>query len=147
MDTTVAYPTIAPPASAGDTSGAIRVFSEFLDEYEQILVSADQYLQNIMDQIGPEFAPAYRPWQKGVRDLLQGVFVVTRKLPVRNAKAFADALRLFSLDSAIAMLSDICISCKIALPRHWVAAFRKNIRVLSEAFRVLYRQRGQALGH
>lgn len=132
---------IRPPADSDDAAGAVRVFQEFLQNYQSTLVSAEHYFEQIMEQVQPKYAQAYAPWQRSVKDLLHGVYMVSKKLPLRNPKALADALRLFTLDSAISMLHDICISCKMRVNSNWLNAFKDNMRVLGEAFRVLMRQR------
>jgi len=133
---------IRPPEDADDAAGAVRVFQEFLGQYQNTLTSAEHYFEQVMTQVKPQFAPAYAPWQSAVKDLLQGVYIVAKRLPMHNPKALADALRLFSLDSAIAMLKDVCISCKIDIVHHqWAETFKRNMRALDEAFRVLLQNR------
>lgn len=133
-------PLIAPPTDASDSAGAVRVFQQFLEQYQAILVSADHYFEQIMEQIQPQFAQAYLPWQRAVKDLLHGTYTVARKIPLKNPKALADAMRLFSLDSAVGMLHDICTSCKLKVARNWVESFKENIKTLSTALRMLMQQ-------
>ena len=132
--------TIKPPEDENDKAGAIRVFHEFLHQYQGALISAEHYFEQIMEQVQPQYSQAYQPWQRAVKDLLHGVYLVSTRIPLRNPKSLADALRLFTLDSAVCMLHDVCISCKMRVPGNWAYAFKENMRVLGAAFRVLMQQ-------
>ena len=132
---------ILPPSGENDAEGAQRVFEEFLLLYEPTLVRIEEYLEQVIEQAGPAYATAYRPWRKALRDLMRGVYLTARKIPLPDPEAFIDAAKMFYFDSASQFLRDICINCRIALQRDWVERFREHINFLLFSAAILgYRQ-------
>ncbi len=137
------YLQIMPPTDGEDIEGAHRVFEEFLVLYQPALLSVERYLETVIEEIGPDYADAYRPWHKGLHDLFQGVYLMAKKIPLPDPEAFADALRMFSFDSAVRFLWDLCISCKLALQSDWVERFREHIDMLLFSLSILNRHQQQ----
>src|SRR5688572_25575221 len=101
---------IVPPTDETDTNGALRVFDDFFSLYQPTLVRAEAYLEDIIEKVEPIYGEAYRPWHRALKDLMRGVYLMTRKIPLTNKESFLEALKIFSLESAIQFLKDICIS-------------------------------------
>jgi hypothetical protein len=132
---------IQPPKSEEDTEGARRVFEEFLILYEPTLVRIEDYLEQVIEQAGPTYATAYRPWHKALRELLRGVYLTARNIPLPDPEAFIDAVKMFYFDSAIQFLRDICVNCRVVLQRDWMERFREHINFLLFSAAILgYRQ-------
>ena len=138
---------ILPPKGEDDAEGAQRVFEEFLILYEPTLVRIEYYLEHVIEQVGPAYAEAYRPWHKAVHDLFRGVYLTVRNIPLPDPDSFIEALKMFGFDSAIQFLQDLCISCRIALERDWMEHFRQNIDLLLFSATILRREQQQALAH
>ena len=119
-----------PPQGEADTEGAQRVFEEFLTLYEPTLVRIEFYLEEVIEQVDPAYAQAYRPWHKALHDLFHGVYLTSRDIPVPDSDSFIDALKMFSFDSAIRFLRDIGVSCRIGLQRSWSDQFHEHINLL-----------------
>lgn len=136
------YALILPPESDAGNGGAQRFFNEFLKQYHYALYNAGEYLDEMLAALTPEIAEGYRPWRQALRDLLDGTYRMARRIPLRSAQAFQDAIRIFTLESAATLLQDLCICCRMTLPVHWAATFLANMRHMETAFRMLaHRQR------
>lgn len=140
-----AFPRIPPPHSSDDNEGALRVFNDFFHIYQPVFARVEFYLEQVITQVDPMYAQAYRPWHKSLRDLMRGVYLMARRVPLPDPDAFLDALRTFSFDSAIYFLRDICVSCKLHIERGWAQRFRENILTLLFALGILQRQHEQQL--
>jgi hypothetical protein len=121
---------ILPPQGEEDTEGAHRVFEEFLTIYEPTLVKIEYYLEEVIEQVGPTYAEAYRPWHKALNDLFHGVYLTSRDRPLPDSESFIDALKMFSFDSAIRFLKDIGVSCRVHMQRDWSEQFHEHINLL-----------------
>lgn len=131
---------IMPPRNGEDWEGAQRVFEEFFILYQPALSSVQHYLAQVTEEMGAEYAAAYRPWQSALSDLFQGVYLTAKKIPLPDPEGFLEALRMFSFESAVQFLSDLCISCRLVMRRDWQKRFREHIEMLMVAFSVLNRQ-------
>jgi hypothetical protein len=123
------YLQIEPPLSGDDREGAQRVFEEFLVLYQPALSSVQHYLERVIFE-APDYADAYKPWHKALQDLFQGVYLTAKRIPLPDPDAFLEALRMFSFQSAIQFLCDLCISCRLALQRDWAKHFHEHINML-----------------
>lgn len=123
---------------------ALRVFTEFFNLYQPLLTSIDAYLKDSMDRMSASYAQAYMPWQGAIQDMVQGVYFTVKKIPLPDTQSFLDSLRLFSFESAIQFLYDLCEICRIQLPRDWVARFQKHIHALLTAASILYNEQQQS---
>lgn len=131
---------IAPHRYASDTDGAQRVFTEFWNLYGAQLTSAEGYLLGVMEHSG-SYAEAYRPWCRALTDLIHGVYLAARRIPLPNVKAVREAMRIFSMKSAANMLRDAIVGACVPLAAGWAARFCENMAALAGAFRVLARGR------
>src|SRR5437763_365397 len=118
---------IISPSGEDDQEGARRVFEQFLIIYQPTLTRLEQHLEGLIETTEPAFAQAYEPWHKALQDLFRGVYMVAKKVPLPDPEAFIDALRMFTFESAIQFLNDLCISCKMVLHQDWVKTFREHI--------------------
>lgn len=134
---------IMPPTGEDDFKGAQRVFEEFFTSYKDTLTALEKYLDKIMAKTEPVFAEAYKPWRDAVHDLLRGVHLLAKNIPLPDPESFLDALRTFSFEGAIQFLRDLCASCKIALQPNWADIFHKQIDTLLFAFAILSRKNQQ----
>jgi len=131
---------ITPPLDEDDTEGAMRVFDEFLTIYQPTLIRIEYYLEEIIEQAGPTYAEAYRPWHTALHNLFKGVYLVSRKIPLPNPTKFIDALKTFDFDSAVQFLYDLCANCKITLHENWVTRFKEHINLLLFSLSILSRK-------
>lgn len=136
---------IVPPSGEDDTEGAVRVFEEFLTLYQPTLIRIEFYLEEVIEQAGPEYADAYRPWHTALHDLFKGVYLTAKKIPLPNKSRFIDALKTFNFESALQFLRDLCANCKIQLSEDWVARFREHINLLLFSISILNRTEQPAL--
>lgn len=140
----VALAMIRPPKGETDTAGAQRVFEEFFLLYQPTLTRAERYLEKAVKELQPEYAEGYQPWLRSLQQLLRGVYLVVKKIPMPDTESFLESLRTFSFDSAIEFLRDICVSSRISLSRDWTDRFREHINLLLFSAAILNRQQ-QAL--
>ena len=110
-----------------DTQAIRRACKDFLEEYQPILNRVDKHLQHMMENTEPTYAKAYRPWLNGLRDICKGIYLLSKGIPLPDPEALLDALKMFSFESTIQLLHDICVSCKLKLQNDWVLKFRKDI--------------------
>jgi len=134
---------IIPPTGDDDRKGAERVFQEFFAEYQVVFTKVEVYLGNVIKEV-PAYSNAYKPWQKSLRELSRGIYLINKNIPLPNSKSFLEALQMFSFEGAINFLQDICINCHLELGRNWGERFRKHIDMLLFAFSILQRQQQPA---
>lgn len=132
--------THSPLTRPEDGESAQRFFEEFFTKYQPVFTRAEVYLGNLIKE-APDFAEAYRPWQNALRDLSRGVYFINRKIPMTNAKGFLEALKMFSLESVIHFLRDICLSCHMQLERDWAEKFREHMDMLFFSYLLLQRNK------
>lgn len=135
---------IIPPDSESDDSGAYRVFDEFLEMYQPSLLRVEYYLEELLEHTQDIYKDAYRPWYVAVRDLLKGVFLLSKRVATSNTQEFVEAIRMLSLDSAVTFIRDICISCLIMVRPEWERCFKQNLNTLFEAHRIIMQQQEQS---
>lgn len=131
---------ILPPMGEDDSEGAQRVFEEFLVLYQPTFAHIEYRLEHIIEEMQPAYADAYRPWHKALQDLFRGVYLIAKKIPLPDPEGFMDALRIFTFESAILFLQDLCVSSRLSLPRDWAQNFRKHIDMLLFSMAILNRQ-------
>lgn len=136
---------IRPPKGDDDINGAQRVFEDFLVLYQPTMSRVEEYLEKIVEETRPAYAEAYRPWLKALQDMMQGIYLVAKKIPLPDSESFMESLRMFSFESAIDFLRDICVCCRHILPRDWTDRFREHINMLLFSLSILNRQE-QSLG-
>lgn len=123
------------------------VFEEFIINYQPTLKRAEEYLDDITRKIDPAFAEAYIPWKIAVHDLLKGVYLIAKKIPLQSKEKFMDALQIFSFESAVAFLADILTICHIKLERDWAEKFRIHISNLQFALANLNQKQQHSFVH
>lgn len=132
---------IASPQGEDDKQGAKHVFDEFFVIYQPVLMDVESYLKNTMEKMDSEYASAYKPWFDALENLLQGVFLTVKKIPLPDTDSFIDAIKLFTFDSAIQFLYDLCLSARIKLSNCWAEQFQKHIHMLLFSAAILFDQR------
>ncbi len=132
---------ITPPSGEDDIEGARRVFDEFLTLYQPVLIRVEHQLEKVIGDLDPAFAEAYRPWQVALHDLLRGAYLVAKKIPLPDLDGFMEALSMFSFESAIQFLRDICDSCRMVIEYDWVRRFREHVDMMLFSLAILNRSR------
>lgn len=132
------------PSGDADVEGARRLFQDFFSEYQPVFTKVEVYLGQLIRE-APEYAEGYQPWRKSLHDLSRGVFLTVKNIPLPNAEAFMEALKMFTFEGAIHFLEDICANCRMKLEREWAQQFRKHVDMLLFAFAILHRQMQPAL--
>ncbi len=117
-----------------------RAFEEFVVIYKPVLVRVEEYLEEIIKKTDPTYAVGYVPWKNALHELITGAYLIARKIPIPNKDDFMEALCLFSFESAIKFLRDICNICQLQLKRNWEKEFREHINRLLFAFSALHMQ-------
>ena len=125
---------ISTPPENLDSDSARRVFESFLTIYQPTLERVEDYLEEIIDTKAPVYGAAYEPWHDALKNLLRGAYLMSRKIPLPNKEDFLEALKMFSFESTILFLRDVCLSCHIKLMRDWEENFRSHINMLLFAF-------------
>lgn len=132
------------PQGGDDKEAAKRVFDEFYIFYQPVLSEVDSYLETLMNNMETAYAQAYQPWHAALQDLMQGVYLTVKKIPLPDRESFLDAIALFSFESAAQFLYDLCLSCRINLSRDWIAHFQKHINQLLFAAATLFNRQQQS---
>jgi hypothetical protein len=117
-----------------------HMFEQFIIIYQPVLQNAEDYLEDIIEKTAPAYAEAYKPWKNAIHELIKGTFLISRKIPLPDKQVFMEALQMFSFDSAIQFLRDICKLCSIKLNMSWEKEFREHINQLLFAMANLNRQ-------
>lgn len=115
-----------------------RAFERFINAYQPVLKIAEDYLDEVIKKTSPTYAQAYKPWEDALHELLIGVNSIARKIPLPDRNSFMDILQMFSLDSTIKFLLDICKLCHVQLRNDWGTEFRENINQLLGSMRPAY---------
>lgn len=131
---------ISPPENPADVSGAYRVINEFHQKYSEDLLSAQHYLDRLVTTTALEYAEGYKPWLKALKDFIQGVHLMAKKIPLPDPKRFREALSIFSLESTINFVFDLCAAARRTLDRDWSETFRKNIIAVMAAIQIVAQQ-------
>jgi hypothetical protein len=134
---------IIPPTGEDDAEGARRVFEEFFSLYHPTLLRVEYYLEEVIDAAGG-YAQAYAPWQAALHNLVKGVYLTAKRIPLPDTQALTEALKIFTFESAILFLRDLCANCRIALTQDWPQRFREHINTLLFALAILQRQHAPA---
>jgi len=116
--------------SADDSQALRQACKDFLEEYQPTLNKVENHLKKMMENTEPTYAQAYSPWLKGLRDICMGIYMLSKAIPLPDPAALLDALKMFSFESTIQLLHDICMSCKIKLQNDWIKKFHKDIETM-----------------
>lgn len=116
--------------STGKTDTVHRIFEQFLITYHPVLMEVEDYLDSIIEKTDPVYVEGYLPWKEALHELVRGVHFLARKIPLPSRENFIEALCMFSFDSAIDFLLDICSICQLQLEKNWEIKFRENINQL-----------------
>lgn len=120
----------ALPFAPTDRPAMQRACKQFHDEYQPILHKVETHLHQMTQKTDPVYAQAYKPWLKALCDICTGVFLLSKGIPLPDPAALLDALRMFSFDSTLQLLHDLCISCKLVLEKEWTKKFRRDIDIM-----------------
>lgn len=139
MEQQQAIPLIIAPANEDDADGAYRCFNEFFLNYQSSLTRVEYYLEEVMLMVDDGFAQAYKTWHKAIKELLRGVYLVVKKIPLPDADALLEALQILSFESAAKFLQDILVSCKMIADKEneWSQKFFQNIQSLMLAHQAI----------
>lgn len=110
-----------------------RALETFVEVYQVTLFRVEQYLEEVVEEAGPEFAAGYTPWLRSIRDLTRGAFLASNHVPLKNQEPFLDALRVFSFSSATQFLQDVCSTIGIKHDHTWAEKFKEQIRLMTVA--------------
>ncbi len=113
--------------SKTQTDTGHRVFEEFLLAYKPVLVRIEDYLDEVIEKTDPAYVAGYVPWKNALHELITGAYLIARKIPLPNRENFMEALCLFSFDSAIKFLRDICNICQLQIRKNWEKEFHDHI--------------------
>ena len=113
--------------SKAQTNTGHRAFEEFLIVYKPVLVRIEDYLDEVIEKTDPAYVEGYIPWRNALHELITGAYLIARKIPLPNKEDFMEALCLFSFDSAIKFLCDICNICQLQIKKNWEKEFRDHI--------------------
>lgn len=138
---------ITLPVSNADLDGAYRVIDEFHRLHAADLSTAHEYLNTLMTTTAASYADGYRPWQKALKEFLQGIYLLVKKVPLPNTRQFKEALLTFSLASAANFVFDLCMAAKRNLSRDWVEMFHHNILAVLASFQIISQSRQVGLSH
>ena len=134
-----------PPLEVEDKESAQRVFEEFLVQYHPLLRDVEHYLEELMQKTSLTYAEAYKPWHKALHEMIRGVFLTVKNIPLPDVQGFLESLRLFCFDGAIQFLQDLCISCQMQLARNWAQNFKRHIDRLLFAAAILFEEQKKSL--
>lgn len=122
METTLEIAEVNTQKSIGH-----HAFEEFITTYKPILVRVEDYLDEVIEKTDPAYVAGYIPWKNALHELITGAYLIARKIPLPNKEGFMEALCLFSFDSAIKFLRDICNICQLQLKKNWEKEFHDHI--------------------
>lgn len=127
--------------SPSDAESAKRMVETFVEVYQVTLIRIEQHLDDVIEDAGEHYAQGYKPWQKAVHDLVHGTFLLSKEVAKPDEEALSDALRVFSFDSSVMFLNDLCHSIGIRTERGWHEHFRNHIHMLMTALDIMPKKR------
>jgi hypothetical protein len=120
---------------------AKRVAETFVEVFQVTLIRIEQHLDDVIEEAGEQYAEGYKPWQKAVHDLVHGTFLLSKEVVKPDRESLSDALRVFSFESSVNFLDDICISIGIRTERGWHEKFRDHVHMLITALDIMPKKR------
>ena len=120
---------------------ARRMAESFVEVYQVTLIRIEQHLEDIIEGAGEEYAEGYEPWRKALHDLLSGSYLLAQETAMPDRNTLSEALRVFSFDSSIAFLKDLCSIVGIKTERGWSDRFRQHVHILMDALNILQREK------
>lgn len=138
---------IHPSPSEVDQESAQRALETFVTVYQVTLIRVEEYLEEIIIEVGPELSGGYKPWLSSVRDLARGAFLLSQKTQLHQKERFIDALRVFSFGGAVQFLNDVCMTIGMDNDRKWAENFKEHIHTLMLATQKMQAQNEQPTAH
>lgn len=124
---------------------AKTVCIEFLNEHHSMLKTVESYLSDLVKKTEDTYSKAYEPWLKGIQDMCVGIFIVAKGMPLTQPSRLVEALKMFTFESALNFIDDMCKCCQLALKPERLKKFRQDIdRIL---FNIAHLQQGLSQGH
>ncbi|MDX2073483.1 MAG: hypothetical protein SFX19_03850 [Alphaproteobacteria bacterium] len=122
-------------AGNGDENAlqATRMAQTFVEVYQVTLIRIEQHLDHVIEEAGDPYAEGYKPWQKAVHDLVHGTFLLSKEAAKPDKELLGEALQVFSMDSSVYFLDEICSTIGIRTEREWHAKFRAHVHLLMTA--------------
>ncbi len=127
--------------SADEALQAKRMAESFVEVYQVTLIRIEQHLDNVIDHAGEQYAEGYKPWQKAVHDLVHGTFLLSKEEVKPDKESLSDALRIFSFESSVNFLDDICRTVGIRTEREWHEKFRAHVHLLLSSLDITPKRR------
>lgn len=109
---------------------ARRMAETFVEVYQVTLIRIEQHLDSVIEEAGEHYADGYKPWQKAIHDLVHGTFLLSKEEVRPDKESLGDALRIFSFESSVNFLNDMCSSIGIRTERGWHEKFRAHVHML-----------------
>jgi hypothetical protein len=113
---------------------ASRIFEQFLIDYQPVLTQVEDYLDEVIEKTNSTYRQAYMPWKDALHELISGVSLISKEIPLPNKETFMQALRMFSFESTITFLRDLCNICQLRLKNGWRKEFKEHINELLCSF-------------
>lgn len=130
---------------AGDSEEAARqakrMAESFVEVYQVTLVRIEQHLDDVVEEAGEAYAAGYKPWQQAVHDLVHGTFLLSKEEVKPDKEKLSDALRVFSFESSVNFLDDICKTVGIRTERGWDEKFRAHVHMLLSTLDIMPKRR------
>lgn len=120
---------------------ARRIAESFVEVYQVTLIHIEQHLDHIIEEAGATYAEGYKPWQKALHDLVHGTFLLSKEDVKPDKESLSDALRVFSFESSVHFLDDICNSIGIRTEYEWHEKFRTHVHKLLSALDIMPKRR------
>ena len=120
---------------------ARRMAETFVEVYQVTLIRIEQHLDSVIEEAGEHYADGYKPWQKAIHDLVHGTFLLSKEEVRPDKELLGDALRIFSFESSVNFLNDMCGSIGIRTERGWHEKFRAHVHMLISALDIAPKKR------
>ena len=120
---------------------AKRMAESFVEVYQVTLIRIEQHLDDVIEGAGENYAEGYKPWQKAVHDLVNGTFLLSKEQVKPDKEKLSEALRIFSFESSVNFLEDICRTTGITTERGWHEKFRAHVHMLLSALDIMPKKR------
>jgi hypothetical protein len=128
-----------------DAYNAKRMAETFVEVYQVTLIRIEQHLDDVIEEAGEQYAEGYRPWQKAIHDLVHGTFLLSKETAKPDKESLGDALRVFSFDSSVKFLGDICNTIGINTERGWDEKFRAHVHLLMTSLDIMPKKKRPTL--
>lgn len=131
-------------ASSVHEESAYSHFLYFHLRYGEELQQIERHLEGVTNDLEKRHSTIYRHWHEALKHLRQGVYLISKRIPLPDPEKFLESIKTFSITSAIRFLRDLASACGLNLESLWVKQFHEHINILLQTHLQMMQQQERA---